>query len=469
MKISWILLAGYGLGLAVIPHVLLAKKRPGATLAWVWFILLAPYLGVLLYFALGTDRLRRRRLRQAEARARGPSAPSAAASDLLAREVPARQHLLRSLAAINELPASSACEPRLLIDASEFYPALEEAIRGARAHIHIEFYVWQEDAVGRRFLQLLVEACQRGVEVRLLLDQMGCMRTRTAFFEPLRAAGGRFSWFYSGPYHRHLRFVNLRNHRKLQIVDGAIAFVGGMNVGQEHLGAGESPSWRDAQIELRGEILAQLQECFATDWFFATGEELRDRAYYPACAGGESGLAQVVAGGPDLPREPVAKSLVALCTAAERRLWLATGYFCPDNLIVSALQICAARGVDVRLLVSEKNDHPYLVRIGRSFYADLLRFGVRVYEYSAGINHTKAILFDDDWLMVGSANSDHRSMRLNFELNVLLRSKPAAARLEAMLTTDFAASTEMHLREFTDVPLPRRLLEAALRPLAPML
>lgn len=467
----WILFAGYALSLASIPHVLLAKKRPGATLAWIWFILLAPFLGVAAYFTFGTDRLQRRKLRRAAARKNSrPPRPSAAAGELLAERSNSRRQLLRSLSAINDFPTTLVTSARLLVDATNFYPALAAAIGEARHHIHIEFYVWNEDDTGRRFRDLLIEACRRGVEVRLLCDQMGCMKTSTAFFDPLVAAGGRFAWFYSGPYHRHLRFVNLRNHRKLQIIDGRCAFVGGMNIGDEHL-AGENGgvSWRDAQIQLSGEIVGQLQDCFATDWCFATGEEVLEPAYFPPGDDGESCLAQVIAGGPDLPLEPIAKSLVALGTAAEKRLWLATGYFCPDTLLLNALQICAARGVDVRLLVSEKNDHPYLVQVGRSYYEDLMRFGVRVYEYSAGINHTKAVLFDDDWLMVGSANSDNRSMRLNFELNVLLHSPAAAAQLEEMMEADFAVSREMRLRDFTDLSLPRRLLEAALRPLAPML
>ena len=145
------------------------------------------------------------------------------------------------------------------------------------------------------------------------------------------------------------------------------------------------------------------------------------------------------------------------------------GLLCPDMLLLTALQICAARGVDVRVLVSGKSDHPYLVQIGRSYYEDLLRFGIRVLEYSAGINHAKAVLFDDEWLMVGSANSDNRSMRLNFELNVLAHAPEAARELEQMMREDFAVSREVMLNEFTGRPFGRRLLEAALRPLAPLL
>ena len=467
---GWFLIASYALSIASIPHVLLSKKRPAATLAWVWFILLVPFVGAIAYFAVGADRMKRRRLRRAARKHFPTHGESEEARALVGAQSDAMQRFLRSLSTINQVPPAAARSVRLLIDAAQFYPALEQAIQGARHHIHIEFFIWQDDATGRRFRDLLVEAAGRGVEVRLLCDQMGSRGTSRSFFDPLAAAGGRFSWFYSRPYHQHLRFMNLRNHRKLQIIDGALAFVGGMNIGDEYAGDGDGePRWRDAQLELRGGVATALQEAFATDWFFATEEEVVAPEYYCARDAGGSHLAQVIAGGPDLPREPIPKSLVALCTTAEKRLWIATGYFCPDTLLLTALQICAARGVDVRVLVSEKSDHPYLVQVGRSYYEDLLRFGIRVFEYSAGINHAKAVLFDDGWLMVGSANSDNRSMRLNFELNVLAHAPEAAGQLEKMMREDFAASREVLLRDCLERPFGRRLLEAALRPLAPLL
>jgi cardiolipin synthase len=467
---GWLLIVSYALSIASIPHVLLSKRRPAATLAWVWFILLVPFLGVIVYFAVGADRMKRRRLRRAARKNFPAHGESDEAKALVSAQSETMQRFLRSLAAINQVPPATARSVRLLIDAAQFYPALERAIREARHHIHIEFFIWQDDGEGRRFLDLLIEAAQRGVEVRLLCDQVGSRGTPRSFFDPLVAAGGRFSWFYSRPYHKHLRFVNLRNHRKLQIIDGTLAFVGGMNIGDEYAGDGDGETrWRDAQLELRGGVATYLQEAFATDWFFATEEEVVAPEYYRAGDPTGSHLAQVIAGGPDLPREPIPKSLVALCTTAEKRLWIATGYFCPDMLLLTALQICAARGVDVRVLVSGKSDHPYFVQIGRSYYEDLLRFGIRVLEYSAGINHAKTVLFDDEWLMVGSANSDNRSMRLNFELNVLAHAPEAARELEQMMREDFAVSREVMLNEFTGRPFGRRLLEAALRPLAPLL
>lgn len=371
---------------------------------------------------------------------------------------------------INRIPLSTADHAELLVDAAEFYPRLGEAIGQARHHVHVEFFIWRDDKRGREFVALLAAAARRGVVVRLLLDQIGCIGVSRRFFAPLVEAGGHFSWFYSLPFGRHSRFINLRNHRKLQIIDGAIAFVGGMNIGDEYARPrGDAEYWRDAQLELRGNVVVHLQEAFATDWLFATGERIDAPEFYPDHEVHGAHLCQVIAGGPDLPREPIPKSLVALLNSAQRRVWIATGYFAPDILVLAALQLCAARGVEVRLLVSEKSDHPLLVEVGRSYYEELLRFGVRVFEYSLGINHAKSILLDDDWLMVGSANSDNRSMRLNFELNVLVQAPKAARELEAMLGDDFAASREITLLDFMHRPLRRRLLEAALRPFAPLL
>ncbi len=461
---------GYVLSWLAIPHVLLAGKRPAATLAWVWSILLFPYLGAIAYFAFGADRIKRRRLRRIAHRAIPEHDQSPRASSALEAAPPQIQALLRGLVNINRIPLSTADHVDLLVDASEFYPRLREAIRQARHHVHIEFFIWRDDRHGQEFVELLAAAAQRGVVVRLLLDQIGCIGVSRHFFQPLVDAGGHFSWFYTLPFGRHVRFVNLRNHRKIQIIDGAMAFVGGMNLGDEYARPrGDADYWRDAQLELRGNVVVHLQEAFATDWLFATEERIDAPEYYPDREVQGAHLCQVIAGGPDLPREPIPKSLVALLNSAQRRVWIATGYFVPDILVLAALQLCAARGVEVRLLISEKSDHPLLVKVGRSYYEELLRFGVQVFEYSVGINHAKTILVDDDWLMVGSANSDNRSMRLNFELNVLVQAPQAARELAAMLGEDFAASREITLLDFLHRPLRRRLLEAALRPFAPLL
>lgn len=457
-------LPAYLLSLLVVPHLLLAGKRPVSTLAWLWAILLFPYLGAIAYLFIGTDHIRRRTLRRRRFSAK-PIPETLLRRGITEGEVP----LLRGLSVINQIPLSSVSHVRVLVDARTFYPALLERIESAEHHIHIEFFIWRGDGEGARFLAALTQAANRGVEVRLLLDQMGCFMLKADFFKPLVDAGGKFSWFYSLPLNRHLRFVNLRNHRKLQIIDGQSAFVGGMNLGKEYLGEADWPKvWRDIQVEVEGSAVDLLHDVFATDWHFATGEKLQSEKY---CRRKKAGPhpCQIIAGGPDLPREPVPKSLVSILNSATKRVWISTGYFLPDTLLLSALQICGSRGVDVRLIISKVTDHPWLLQVGRSFYPDILKFGVRVYEYDKGVNHAKTVLMDEGWFSIGSANFDNRSMRLNFELNLFIHCPAEAGVVEAMMLEDFSKSHEITYDPGRKISFLQRLGEAALRPLAPLL
>ncbi|MBL9190256.1 MAG: cardiolipin synthase [Opitutaceae bacterium] len=475
MKLA--LLLSYLATWALIPHLLLLKKRPTATLAWLWAIIFIPFLGALAYLLVGTDRLQRRRLRRrrrvatAGGREGAPDLTADPETLSLVAALPKRdRQFLRLISRVNELPISAASGLRVLRDAAEYYPALEARIRAARHHIHFEVYIWQPDATGGRFLQLLTEAACRGVSVRLLIDEVGSNGFEEDALADFRAAGGKFSWFQSLDPRRNRFFLNLRNHRKLQIIDAAVAFVGGMNIGREYEGHNpELGPWRDVQVEAEGPVVAELQSAFADDWFFATGERISARRYYSAPHAPARHPAQVVLGGPDLRYGPIGKSLVSVFNESSRRLWIATGYFVPSEILLTAIALAASRGVDVRLLISERNDHPWLVRVGRSFYSELFAAGVRIYEYSAGLNHAKVTLADDDWGMIGSTNLDYRSLRLNFELNLLFHSREANARLAEILERDFADAQEINPAVFAKRPFRKKFLEAALRPLSPML
>jgi cardiolipin synthase len=459
---------------AAIPHLLFLKKRPAATLAWLWAILFIPFIGPMVYCLFGTDRLKRRRLKHRTRYSAWPSSqrtPASATDDataVLIRNLPGRERqFLQLLSRINQLPSCSAEALHILRDAKEFYPALEQRIQHAKHHVLVEFYLWRSDETGRRFLRLLTEAAQRGVTVRLLLDGVGSFGLRHDQLKDFRKAGGRFTWFQSLDPKRGRFMLNLRNHRKLQIIDGVVAFVGGMNIGREHEGLDPLfGHWRDVQVEVSGSVVQVLHEVFADDWFFATGEKIQapaapvHRATYPM---------HVVVGGPDRANEPLSKSIVSLLHEATVRVWIATGYFVPDDVLLTALELAAGRGMDVRLLVAEKNDHRGLVIAGRSYYDELLAAGVRIFEYSAGINHAKIAVADEHWAMVGSANLDYRSMRLNFELNLLFRSPEHNATLARILEHDFALSQEIDPAVFARRPFRQRWAEAALRPLSPML
>jgi cardiolipin synthase len=471
-SIAWL---GYLLTWGIIPHILLRNKPPVSTLAWIWAVILFPYLGPLFYLVFGTERVERKKLRA--------SREMAAAGVRAERQITAFTHALveslpeperaavHLLSGINELAVSSVESTRLLVGGGQFFSTLAQRIDEAREHVHIQFFIWRDDARGREMRDHLVAAAKREVEVRVLVDQIGSFGLHRSFFDPLCEAGGKFAWFRTAHPLRNRWVFHLRNHRKLQVIDGRIAFVGGMNMAREY--AGEDPDigpWRDIQIELIGGAAKRLQMAFADDWYFATEEKLLDKRYYPQPGASQRFLVQSMPDGPDSPDDPIQMSLVYLLNAARRRVWLTAGYFVPKEPLLTALELAAARGIDVRLLVSEKSDHPLLINVGRSYYEELLRFGVKIFEYEKGINHAKVALIDDQWLMVGSANFDVRSMRLNFELNVLVRDPERASELEAVLHQDFDQDSRcIVLEEFARRPWTQRLTESVLRPLAPLL
>lgn len=466
---------GYLSTWGLIPFILLRNKPPVSTLAWIWAVILFPYLGPLLYLLIGDDRIARKKLRSSrELSAHGlrEERVITAGTRALLLALPAEERsAVETLSRINGVAASSVESVRLLVDAASFYPALYERIDAARHHVHVEFFIVRNDARGRELRDHLTAAARRGVEVRLLLDQVGCLGLRKSFFDPLVQAGGKFAWFRTAHPLRNRWTWNLRNHRKLQIIDGCHVFIGGMNIGCEYAGETEEHTrWRDVQVELIGAAAKKFQAVFADDWYFATEEKILDRSYYPVPSTGQAILVQAMPDGPDTADASIQTSLVLMLQVARERVWLTAGYFVPNEPLLTALKVAAARGIDVRILVSGQSDHPYLVRVGRSFYEELLEYGVKIYEFNRGITHAKVALVDERWLMVGSANLDIRSMRLNFELNVLIRDPNAARELENALRQDFERdSRRVILETFRNRPFSQRLAESAFRPLAPLL
>ena len=463
----------WGFSFACIPHLLLLNKRPTATLAWLWALLLFPGLGAILYLAVGTERVRRRRRRRQKTfRRHRRLTDETVAHGALNKVAPnsTERRLLETSSNIIGLPTDAVESVHLLRNGQPYYDALRRAIVEAADSVHVESFIWRKDAVGAEFLELLMAAARRGVRVRLLLDELGCLGLTQRYFRPLMAAGGEFSWCHTF-YPRHNRyFFNLRNHRKLQVIDNRIAFVGGMNFGREYLGLNPALGhWSDLQVELRGPVVTRLQQVFAEDWFFATGREDPLEEAEEATNGRELSPVQVLRTGPDEDDQPMLRINLALIEAARRRLWISAGYFIPGGTMESALQVARARGVDVRLLVSEKSEHPLLVKAGRSYYDALLRQGVRIFEYRRGVEHSKYTVLDDDLAVIGSSNFDDRSMRLNFELSVLIHRRATNHALAKIFHEMQTNAHEIKREPFARRPVHERLVESALRLASPLL
>lgn len=449
------------------------RRPPASTLAWIFGLALLPAVGVAVYFFLGPRRLERKRLRY-----RGGSARLEAALAATARLAGLPSDLSRQVRIglrLSAAPLASASRLEFFHDGVAAFAAMEAAIAGAARHVHLETYIFEPDATGTRVRDLLVEKARAGVKVRLLVDAVGASRARWRFLAPLVAAGGEVARF--NPMGLGLvrsRLVNFRTHRKILVCDGRVGFAGGMNVadchtvGERHGGVRVAP-WRDTHLVLEGRAVAGLQRTFLEDWHFATGWVPETEGCFPELPDEGPFRVQVLRSGPDRDVYPIHEFLFAAIAGADERVWLATPYLVPDEPILTALRSAAHRGVDVRVLVPRHGDSRLVQAAMRSFYGDLLAAGVTVQEYRPAMLHAKLLVVDRELAVVGSANLDNRSFRLNFEVAVAIYGSGPADELAAQLAVDARRASRVTVRRLASRPLPMRFAESAARLFAAIL
>lgn len=406
----WTIL-GFVLGIILVAHLLKSQRSTSSTIAWLLVVVLVPYLGVPLYLMIGGRKMRRRAERKAQVYHRRHLPPSETSGG------PAE----RILQSFGIPPATLGNQVELVTRGEEAYRLLLELIDKAETSIHITTYILGRDPVGQAILQRLAERAADGVQVRLLLDDVGSWRVGRRFLAPLTAAGARVAFFMPM---LHLPFrgrTNLRNHRKIVVVDGRHALSGGMNLAEEYMGPIPDPKrWRDFSLISSGPAVLDLAELFRSDWKFATGETLAPEEDGPTPSRAGGSIAQVVASGPDVSGDPLYEALVSVAFAAQRRIWVVTPYFIPDETLARALELAARRGVDVRVIVPERSNHLMADLARVSYLRQIQHAGGQVLLYQPGMVHAKVVLIDHDLAIVGSANMDMRSLFLNYEVAMFL-------------------------------------------------
>jgi cardiolipin synthase len=346
----------------------------------------------------------------------------------------------------------------------EAFARIEADVAAARHHVHVETYIFKSDRTGHEVLDGLVEAARRGVEVRLIFDAIGTHRTRSRFFDPLREAGGQVASFLPVGSPLRLFHLNLRNHRKLVVVDGHTAYLGGRNVGDEYR---DDPQWRDLHGAVRGPAVCGLQRGFVEDWHFATGELLDDDCYFEGAARAGDVPVQVLADGPDTEPYLLEDLFFSAIAGARRRVDLATPYFVPTEPLHAALRSALARGRQVRVLFGKTVDHRIVRWASEAFLADLLAVGLEAWEHP-GMVHSKVLVVDDEWGTFGSANFDARSLRLNFELNVGVPDEGVARRVREYVDAEVTHSRRVRPEDLRR-GIPGRLLQQAAGLFSPIL
>jgi cardiolipin synthase len=467
--------------LAATVFIIVENRRPQATLAWLLVFFFAPGIGLLVYIFFGRDRRafskQSRLLRQdLEANARPLLSPILSRQDAeiarLEGESASRRRLMMLVRRNSQSALTRRNRVEIQQDAAVFYPSLMEDMKAARHSIHLQYFIWGADAFTEALKEILSAKAREGVEVRLLYDPLGShAHLRRAYVKDMQAAGVRMA--ATSPLWR-LHTISYRNHRKITVIDGAIGYTGGMNIGQEHLTGGKGfDSWRDTQVRIVGEGATVLQAVFMVDWYNAVKEDLFSDAYYPtegAEATDDGVPVQILTSGPDSQWAAIRQLYSFMIISAQRRVFLQSPYFIPDATIAEALRSAALAGVDVRVMLSARasgNSIPNWA--GNTYIADVTAAGVRVFLYEKGYLHAKTLSIDGEVCTVGSANLDIRSFSINYELNAVLYSERLAKELEEDFEQDLVHCTEFDPAGYQNRNAAVRFRDSVARLLSPLL
>lgn len=446
--------------------LILQRRSPTATIAWVIVLAWLPIFGIAVYQFFGPPRLRRKKLKRAKARSLVSARKTA--------ELPLIQdvsRLMRMAERTGEQAPTRARALELYDNGEAAYAAIEQAIEAATHHVHLEYYIWEADRTGTRLRDLLVARANAGIECRLLVDAIGSPRTKRKFVKPLVDAGVRVAWFNPLTFGAlRMGLMNFRTHRKIVVCDGLVGFTGGINVTDVHTKreTGDK-AWRDTHARIEGLAVHGLQKLFLEDWHFATADDAAVDSYFPDDPGDGDYIVQVLGSGPDHPLFPIHKLYFSAIAAADERVLITTPYFVPDEPVLTALTTAALRGVDVQVMVPRKGDSALVSAAARSYFTELLTVGVKIHEYGPPMLHAKTMVIDDELSIVGTANMDNRSFRLNFECALAIAGKATADQLAAWFYKDLGKARRVTASQQRKVPLRQRTLESVARLLSPIL
>ncbi len=472
--VAWYVVFGslevFGLLLA-IRAVLRTRTAQGA-IAWTVGLVTVPVLAIPLYLVFGRSRFQGyvEAIRSQSVERLGEVQENLERIRAFCRPLPGRwEAALRVLNRLSRSPCTSGNHVELLVDGEAAFGAIFAAIAEARAYVLAQFYILRDDGIGRAFQAALIQKARAGVRVFLLYDEIGCLSLPNRYLQQLRTAGVEVAAFQTTRGRQNRFQINFRNHRKVVIVDGRLAFTGGLNVGDEYLGrSARFGHWRDTQIALEGPAVQAVQLAWTSDWYWAT-RTLPELTWQPVPSLRGDVPAFVLASGPADVESRLQLFFMHCLSVAKKRAWFANPYFVPDGPVFETMRLAALRGVDVRLLLPQKNDSKTIELAAFSFLEAAERAGIQTLLYRDGFLHQKVMLVDDALSSVGSANLDNRSMRLNFELTTLIVDEAFASQVEAMLLRDFARARLVTAAQVQSRGWPYRFSVRAARLLSPIL
>lgn len=468
--LSFILVLLYGVSiLGVIVVIISENRNPLKSVPWLIVLLLAPIVGLICYFFFGQNLSKRRALSRRERKKAENYLEESASIDR--PEVPARfQALKRHLINCGHAVPLYGSRYTLYRAGMEKMEALLHDIRRAHHHIHIQYYIIENDRAGAMLREALIERARAGVKIRLLYDDVGSRSVRKRFFDELEALGAEIYPFLHVKFPRFTSKVNYRNHRKVVVIDGRVGYFGGMNIADRYLYGSKLGPWRDTHFRVEGSIVAGLQNIFLNDWYATTQLRPTDEELYSYKElHAAEDVAQLLASGPFGHWRVLLQATCMAVLRARQRIWIQTPYFLPSETLNNALQTAALAGIDVHLMLPERSDAKMVDLAVHSYIDDMIRAGVKVSFYMGGFLHAKTMIIDDELAIIGSSNLDFRSFEHNFEINGFCYNKPLTAELAAAFEEDSRRCHQLSPAEWFRRKRMRRFAESVMRLFSPLL
>ena len=454
-----------------ISVLLLENRNPVKSLSWVLVLLFLPGLGLFLYLIFGQNFRKQKTISKKSLRFAANRPHVSFDIDRLNTNFMDNNqlNLIRLLYTNSDAKAYPNNKIDILSDGKTTFDAMFNAIQNAKNHIHIEFFIFGNDKISNQLRELLIEKASAGVRVRMIYDYWGSFFLSRWYLQSLRDAGVYLRPFLPLRLRLGRSKINYRNHRKILIVDGEVGFTGGLNVADRYIFGNALGMWRDTFVRFEGSVVHGLQQLFLMDWYFVEGKLITDPKYYPIPQKFDSNLAQIVISGPDTQWESIMQGISSAIMSATRYVYIHTPYFIPNDVVENCIQMSAMSGVDVRIMIPARSDSRLSDACTFSYMGRLLEAGVKVYRYTEGFLHSKAIVIDDFISIVGSANLDERSFNQNFEANAFIYEEKTANRLKELFFRDMQNCEELTLEAWTNRRRRQKLKESFARLFSPLM
>lgn len=456
---------------SAISVILLENRNPSKSLSWVLVLIFLPFLGLIFYLILGQDYRKRKMIsKKSIHRIKERPVASVDIDDLDNNQINKQfQKLTQLLHTNNEAAVYANNKINVYSAPEDIFGSMFDAIRNAKKHIHIEFFIIENDKISNQLRELLIEKAKEGVRVRVIYDYFGSFNLTRFYIHSLREAGIYIKPFLPFRLRWGRSKINFRNHRKLIIVDGEIGFTGGVNIADRYIYGDKLGKWRDTVIRIEGAGVHGIQQLFLIDWYFVERKIITDAKYFPEPKTFEKNLIQFVASGPDTDWASIMQGIASAIMAAEKYVYIHTPYFMPPDLIAGNIQLAAMSGVEVFLMIPAKSDARLSDASTFSFLGTMLEAGVHVFRYTDGFLHSKAIVIDDYLSIVGSANMDERSFEQNFEANAFIYDNATAAELKNLFMSDLTNCEELTLDAWNNRKRRQKLKESFARLFSPLM